>query len=749
MHSGWASELESTMRSEHSARVARFVGSVSAAGLVAVAGQMASAGLYGQGTTNSVWIRFNQQDVLAQFPTPAFSSTNPAEQHPIIIYYAFLEEDMLDIEWVGGEDNTNVLQIATQDNDGSGDGIITQPWLPAGGGNCFPVNPDGTLGTAAPCDLPDDEDGIADTWDSGGQPIILDIIPPPPPGTFIDPGDDPELAGTFLRYGLGNALWGDDRPIFTHEDGETVWRWAQREYGLNGSTSPGAIEFEDSLPHDIIEEEDQTNILRAMREIEKVVNVRFVERDPELGPGASQGPGAPPASISGFVQYDTSGAMILDGDVVREPDDDYPYILFTGPRTVGTDFDGGGYATSTQGNARGPAFGTHVDIDYVFDDINGDGFPDLLDSPGNPGSADGVPETIFLSNAGVPGTSNFYTTTSFILDNMGFPVGTILSDQGSEQFDFDQDGTPDTLMAVSGDVLGDGSLIVTNGGNMPNAYDRDGDGIPDDVDLDGFPDTPTISGPTFAFGGTVATLPGIAESSAIEMIVLYQPTVGVAIHEILHQMGYLHEMVRADRDQFVRINFGNIDPQEWSQFFINTSGTILGVDGDNDGQPDYDFESIMHYGSCAFITSPICTVEGRAISVLPPNENFQSVIGSGDALSAGDIASLQAVYSGPIDPTTDPCVADLNDDRRLTFQDMQIFLTAYLGCTGELFPTDAPGFGCYEVEYVTGNQDGRIDTLDLINYFALFQSTRGCSPRVITPQDVAPSNVTDNNIAPL
>ncbi len=739
------------MRSEQSARVARFIGSLSAAGMVAVAGQLASAGLYGQSNTNPVWIRFNQQDVLAQFPTPAFSSTNPAEQHPIIIYYAFLEERMLEVEWISGEDNANNLQIATQDNDGSGDGLIGQPFLPAGGGNCFEIGADGIRGTTpVPCDLPDDTDGIAETWDSGGRPIILDIIPPPAlPGDLIDAAEDPEIAGAYLFYGLGNARWGNDRPVFAHEDGETVWRWAQREYGLNGRTAPGAIEFQDTLPHDVIEEEDQTNILRAMREIEKVVNVRFVERDPQLGPGASQGPAAPPASISGFVQYDTDGAMILDGDVVREPDDDYPFILFTGPRTVGTDFDGGGYATSTQGNARGPAFASHVDVDYVFDDMNGDGFPDLLDSPGDAANADGVPETIRLSNAGVPGTSNFFTTTSFILDASFLPVGTILSDQGAEQFDFDGDGTPDTLMAVSGDVFGDGSLIIANASNMPNAYDRDGDGIPDDVDQDGFPDVPGIAGPTFVFGGGAATLPGLAESSAIEMIVLYQPSVGVSIHEILHQMGYLHEMVRADRDEFVRINFSNIDPQEWSQFFINTSGTILGVDGDNDGEPDYDFESIMHYGSCAFITSPICTVEGRAITVLAPNDNLQAIIGSSPDLSAGDIASLQAVYAPPIDPRTDPCVADLDGDRRLTFKDMQIYLSTYLSCQGTLFPGDAAGFGCFEVEYVLGNGDGRIDTLDLINYFTLFQSSRGCSPRVITPQDVNPSNVTNNNIAPL
>ncbi len=37
---------------------------------------------------------------------------------------------------------------------------------------------------------------------------------------------------------------------------------------------------------------------------------------------------------------------------------------------------------------------------------------------------------------------------------------------------------------------------------------------------------------------------------------------GIAIHEIIHALGYLHEQQRPDRDSFIRVNYENIDPSE-------------------------------------------------------------------------------------------------------------------------------------------------------------------------------------------
>ena len=42
-------------------------------------------------------------------------------------------------------------------------------------------------------------------------------------------------------------------------------------------------------------------------------------------------------------------------------------------------------------------------------------------------------------------------------------------------------------------------------------------------------------------------------------------TKGVVIHELLHALGMMHEHCRADRDQFIRINFKNVRPSKWNE----------------------------------------------------------------------------------------------------------------------------------------------------------------------------------------
>ena len=42
-------------------------------------------------------------------------------------------------------------------------------------------------------------------------------------------------------------------------------------------------------------------------------------------------------------------------------------------------------------------------------------------------------------------------------------------------------------------------------------------------------------------------------------------TKGVVIHELLHALGMMHEHCRADRDQFIKINFKNVRPSKWNE----------------------------------------------------------------------------------------------------------------------------------------------------------------------------------------
>jgi hypothetical protein len=123
-------------------------------------------------------------------------------------------------------------------------------------------------------------------------------------------------------------------------------------------------------------------------------------------------------------------------------------------------------------------------------------------------------------------------------------------------------------------------------------------------------------------------------------------------HEIMHSLGAFHEQARADRDRYVRINWGNIIDGQEDQFESHAhNGVDIGP---------YDFGSIMHYPQTAFgITEDsgftAVTIEmldgsapydtqGRTCVRRGASHEVRDVIGQRNCLSAYDIAAINAMY---------------------------------------------------------------------------------------------------------
>jgi Astacin (Peptidase family M12A)/Papain-like cysteine protease AvrRpt2 len=109
-------------------------------------------------------------------------------------------------------------------------------------------------------------------------------------------------------------------------------------------------------------------------------------------------------------------------------------------------------------------------------------------------------------------------------------------------------------------------------------------------------------------------------------------SVGTIMHEILHAAGIMHEQCRPDRDEYVDIDLSAVPDGKKHNFeicqFVSTSSP-------------YDFNSIMHYPASAFVQAS----GFYSITVKPKYRNqLKSKLGQRDALSAGDIATINRIY---------------------------------------------------------------------------------------------------------
>ena len=108
---------------------------------------------------------------------------------------------------------------------------------------------------------------------------------------------------------------------------------------------------------------------------------------------------------------------------------------------------------------------------------------------------------------------------------------------------------------------------------------------------------------------------------------------GIIIHELMHALGFGHMHSNRNRDQYIRINWSNIQPGLQHNFDLLDSGSFETV--------NFDFSSIMLYGEKAFSKNDKPTIEHKLnstykVTLTDPYEK--------NSLSNNDIYYLNKAY---------------------------------------------------------------------------------------------------------
>ena len=124
---------------------------------------------------------------------------------------------------------------------------------------------------------------------------------------------------------------------------------------------------------------------------------------------------------------------------------------------------------------------------------------------------------------------------------------------------------------------------------------------------------------------------------------------GTIQHEFIHALGFAHEQSRPDRDSFVTINQANIVAGAYDTNFAKIS-----VSDWFDMGSAYDYGSVMHYSSRAFITSDANSAGLYTIEASQGSSTY--IKGQRDRASTHDIMQIATLYGDVCTvPSTNQC----------------------------------------------------------------------------------------------
>ncbi|XP_071053891.1 zinc metalloproteinase nas-4-like [Onthophagus taurus] len=110
-------------------------------------------------------------------------------------------------------------------------------------------------------------------------------------------------------------------------------------------------------------------------------------------------------------------------------------------------------------------------------------------------------------------------------------------------------------------------------------------------------------------------------------------SLGTPIHELLHAAGFLHEQSRTDRDDYVKINWENIEDGKKDNFKKYDDSIV------NSFQIAYDYESVLHYSQDAFSKNGKNTID------IKDKNGKRYTFGQRSTLSKKDAAKVNAMYN--------------------------------------------------------------------------------------------------------